>query len=57
MPSIPEIRKALTAAGAMAAAAISAGLITGNLAVWVTGIIATLLAGVGVYITPNDPPK
>lgn len=57
MPSIPQIRKALTAAGAMVAAATTAGILTGNWAFYVGGAVATVAAGFGVFYTPNEPPK
>jgi hypothetical protein len=57
IPSVSEIRKALTALGAGVAVMITAGLITGQTAVWISTGIGALGIALSVYAGPKNEPK
>lgn len=54
LPSLVEVRKAVAAFSAVVVAAVGAGLITGQTAVYLSGLAAALLAGITTYLAPKN---
>lgn len=55
MKRLAEIRKALAALTAAATFATGAGILSGDLKVWVLGLLGSIAAGLGAYSATNEP--
>lgn len=54
IPKLSEVRKAVAALAAGVAVMVAAGLITGDLASWVTGAIAAVMAALATSAAPRN---
>ena len=57
LPKPAEVRKALVAVGVVVAQAAEVGFLPGNVSKIVAGVLTVAIAGLAVYVVPNDPPK